>query len=346
MALEVITGGQTETIELPDFMEEMNNTIDNVNEYAWNRGLGLDWGMDCFNEVFEGLHPGFYIVGGQPNVGKSSLCLQMAWNIAKANRVLDERHKHKAYVMYFSLDDTVNEILPRIIANEKRIPINAVRMPEKYRHGHNGHAIMTRREAGFNMIKELTPYFKLIDPIIAPGAENIETIASIVASHNAKLKEYDDSYKLVIFIDNLHDIQFNSLNFKGDNNGKYEELSIFINNMSNTYDVPIICTAEFRKLNGPRRPTTDDVREAGKTGYKSKGTILCYNEVGLKGGSASVYWHRPEVEDKQPVLEAHVAKNKMGDIKRRYYFEFIPEYALCKEATREASRVYDQMVCG
>jgi replicative DNA helicase len=61
----------------PDFndllpiQQEMLDTINQVDEYCFNRGKlgGLDWGMESLNKAFDGLQPGLIIVAGQPNVG-------------------------------------------------------------------------------------------------------------------------------------------------------------------------------------------------------------------------------------------------------------------------------------
>jgi replicative DNA helicase len=90
----------------------------------------------------------------------------------------------------------------------------------------------------------------------------------------------------------------------------------------------------------------DDIKEANKIAYKAQATILCYNDVGLKGESANVYWQKDGSPAKQPVLEAFVGKNKLSDFKKRIFFEFMPELAYCKEATPQATIRYNQMIMG
>ncbi|UNY40012.1 hypothetical protein KLEB273_gp069 [Bacillus phage vB_BauM_KLEB27-3] len=55
----------------PVFMQKMRETIQSVKEYSWSRGEmgGLDWGIEQFNEAFEGLNTGVHLIGGQSNVG-------------------------------------------------------------------------------------------------------------------------------------------------------------------------------------------------------------------------------------------------------------------------------------
>lgn len=86
-----------------------------------------------------------------------------------------------------------------------------------------------------------------------------------------------------------------------------------------------------------------------KIAYEAKAILLCYNEVGLKGESASVYYNRGEPEFaqfKQPVLEVKVGKNKYTSYKGRMFYEFQPERSYLKEASDAATSKYSQMIIG
>jgi predicted ATP-dependent serine protease len=77
----------------PFFKTKMLKTIDEVDEYSWQRGEigGLDWGFEEFNKAFEGLNTGVHLFAGQSNVGKSGIMMQMGWQIAQANQIPTER---------------------------------------------------------------------------------------------------------------------------------------------------------------------------------------------------------------------------------------------------------------
>jgi replicative DNA helicase len=188
--------GQRPQIEVPSIMQEMTDIIEDVNQYTWDSGNGMNWGMQSLNEAFEGLNSGLHVVGGQPNVGKSSLCMQMAWSIAKSNQQPTATCKNIAYVLYISLDDTVRYILPRVVACEKKIPINVVKMPQKYRNSPEGLTLLTKREDGLRILKQNIKHFKIVDQANVPGIEDIETISSEIDRHNTKLKEINEDYKL------------------------------------------------------------------------------------------------------------------------------------------------------
>lgn len=329
--------------DLLEVQLEMLDTIEKVDEYSWRKGEigGLDWGIPSFNLAFDGLQPGLIMIAGQPNIGKSSLCMQLAWTISQSNReVIEGKRPNKAYVLYFSLDDNNTELLPRIVALDQKILINAVKAPKKYE---DDIVLMAKRAAGMENLKNNIGHFKIID---STKGSSIEFIEEEIRRHAIQLESADDTYKVVCIIDNFHDIGVDSINFGSNDNKKYDHLAGEISRIATQLDIPIICTAEFRKLNGTRRPTVDDIRESVKIGYEAKAIMLCYNEVGLRGEAASIYWQKPDSPYKQPVMEVKIGKNKYTSYKNRIFFEFMPEMAYLKSVNEEGTKHYNQMIIG
>lgn len=326
----------------PFFKTRMLQTIEDVNTYSWNRGEigGLDWGYDSFNKAFEGLNTGVHLIGGASNVGKSGLCMQLGQQIAKANQIPTPKRPKKAFVVYFSLDDSNNELLPRYIAIDQRIPINAVRFPKKYKDDIN---IMERREIGLQNLKNITDHLAMHD--VNDGSD-IEYIEEMAEKYFVELQKIDEAYQLVLIVDNFHDITVRDTKFGSDSNGKYDHIADKLTRLATRFDCPIICTAEFRKLNGNRRPILDDIKESSKIVYEAKAIILAYNEVGLRGQQANIFWQSGDRPDKRPVFEAHVGKNKFGSFKGRMFFEFMPEMSYFREVPQAAAQQYAQRITG
>lgn len=326
----------------PFFRAKMLKTIDDVDQYSWARGEigGLDWGFEGFNKAFEGLNTGVHLVAGQSNVGKSGIMMQMGWQIAQANRIPSKKQPRKAFVLYFSLDDSNNELLPRLVAIDQKIPINAVRFPKKYRD--NQH-FMDRREIGFDNLKEAVMHINMMDVNEGSSIEHIQRTTEKYALELAKL---DETYQIVVMIDNFHDVSVEDVQFGVEGSGKYDYIADQLSLLATKFDCPVICTAEFRKLNGNRRPKLDDIRESVKIVYEAKAIILCYNEVGLRGQQSGIFWNKPETQDKQPVFEAHIGKNKFGSFKGRFFFEFMPEMSYFREVTEAGAVRYSQMISG
>lgn len=327
---------------MPDFKLRMLNTIKDMDEYSWKRGEmgGLDWGFEEFNKAFEGLNTGVHLLAGQSNIGKSAMCMQLGWQIAKVNRVLDDKHTKKAFVLYFSLDDSANELLPRMIAIDQHIPINSVRFPKKYEHDT---ALMERRAIGLKALEQSVDYFALKDANDGTDIEYIEEQAKKFAFELAKI---DENYQIVLIIDNFHDITVKDPRIGGDNQKRFDHVAGELTRIATTLDCPIICTAEFRKLNGNRRPQLDDIRETVKIIYEAKAILLCYNEVGLRGQQAQIYWNRTDNPEKQPVYECRVGKNKFSSFKGRMFYEFIPEQSYFREVPQAGVQRYNQMISG
>lgn len=336
-------------IDNPPFATKMLKVIDEVNEYTWNRGElgGLDWGYESLNQAFEGLNTGIILVGGQSNVGKSSFMLQLTTRIANANRELSARITKKAYCVYFSLDDTNNELIPRLVAIDQQIKINAVSFPKKYEHNKE---VMDKRDLGFERLKNNVKYIGMQD---ANEGSSIEYIVETCRDLKLQLDAMEPNvYTLVIVIDNFHDVDVDAKGYTEDN-AKYDYISDKLGKLANELDSPIICSAEFKKIPGGRRPQRDDIRSSGKIAYEAKAILLCHNDYSIKQEQAGVFW---ELEDhserdgitttKMPVWEAQIDKNKFSSKKGRLYWEFIPDMATFKESSPEDSLKYTQMLQG
>lgn len=267
--------------------------------------------------------------------------MQLSWQIALANQEPTEENPFKSYVLYFSLDDNNNEILPRIVAIDQKIPINAVKSPKKYEDNPN---FVARRKVGMTRLKEGCRYFKIKD---ANGGTSVEWIEREIKRHYIQLQEKDENIKLVVFVDNFHDITIEDLRLS--DNEKYDYIADKLSQICTQLDIPIICTAEFRKLNSSRRPTMEDIRASIKIEYEAKAIMLCYNEVGMRGDSANIYWLDGTEQAgtaKRPVFEVHVGKNKYASFKGRLFFDFRPEMAHMTEADEEDTKRYNQMIHG
>lgn len=327
----------------PFFRTRMLKTIEDVEEYSWSRGEmgGLDWGFSSLNKAFEGLNTGVHLVAGQSNIGKSSFMLQLAWQVATCNQVITKEKPKKAFVLYFSLDDSNNELVPRLVAIDQRIPINVVRFPKKYE---DNSTYMEKRAQGVIKLKQTVDYINMQD---VNSGSDIETIEQTMEAYHVELKKTDPNYQLTVFIDNFHDITIGDEKLRSKTGGeKYDHIADALTKISTRFDAPIVCTAEFRKLNGNRRPTVDDIRDTVKILYEAKSVMLCYNEVSIRGQQATVHWTRPDHPDKQPIYEVAIGKNKLSSFKGQLFFEFIPEMAYCREVPEAGAQRYSQMVNG
>lgn len=328
----------------PMFAQNMLAEIKAVDEYCWSRGEmgGMDWGFECFNEAFEGLNTGVHLFAGQSNIGKSGLCMQLAWQIAYANRTPTPRNPRKAHVIYFSLDDSNNELMPRMVSISQKIPINVSRYPVK---NQDNKSYMDKRAKGFQELRESVMNLSMMD---SNKGTSIEFIEQQTLEISKELEQIDPAYNIVLVIDNFHDITVEAQGYS-DNNKRYDHISDQLSRIAQRFDAPIICTAEFRKLNGNRRPKIEDIRESVKIQYEAKAIILCYNEVSLRGPNAQIAWELQkqsgEVE-KMPIYECQVAKNKYSSFKGWEFFRFTPWLSTFTEVDKETARRYTMSITG
>lgn len=316
--------------DLPDDMDdiekEMARTIYKTDEAGWTKGDGILTGFPILDKRLDSIQPGLAFLAADSNTGKSSFLLSIGYNSSKHD---------DAYVLYFSLDDDVTNLLPRVVAMEKSIPINAIRLPYKYK---DYPSILKKRKEGIKDLYNVVNRFKLVGADTAHGVENME---EVIKRH----KEYADKKgkKLFVLIDNFHDLYSEEKDFY-DNNDKFAYLADVLKEWTKEYDIPVWCTAEVRKINSFRRPVKDDLLHAGKIKYKASLILMLHNDVGLQGQNSTVYYRNPDKPGKSPVLECHFDKNKLGSFKGRLFYEFIPEYAHFVEADEGDMERYSSLV--
>lgn len=342
----ILTEPVRQFIENPSFVQETIAAIDAVDEYAWNRGtMGLDSGFDCINAAFNGLNTGLIIFGGPSNSGKSAVLLQIMKQVAEKNQFITEDHPRMAFCLYFSLDDSNNELMPRIIAIDQDIPINYVLFPKKYA---TVPSVLDKRARGLQNLKDNARFFAMKD---ANSGNSVEYIERTMAYYQEQLEiSAPGQFRLVVFIDNFYDITVEASGY-AEENARYDFISGRLNELAIEYDAPVLCSGEFRKINVTKRPQLDDLKSSGKITYESKGVVLVYNEVGVKKDNANIYWemsdaHEPDLTVKMPVFEMDFAKNKFSSYKGRQYLRFVPDKASFYEVSDEETRIYHQMMKG
>jgi replicative DNA helicase len=316
---------------LRDYELEQWETLNDFEEKAWSdMNKGLSTGFDGIDKAIGGLQTGMHVIGGDSNIGKTSFISQMAFNVATKNP--------DAYVIDISLDDPMLDKVSRVIAAGKRVLINAVKTPEQYK---KFPKMLQRRSDGLKELRGMVNCYKTYDQNMS---SEVEKIKEVVKQHIVDLKEAGEKRQVCVFIDNFHDLTTDDREAQGSDKAKFTYLASFISDMATELDIPIVCSAEFKKLNGFRRPAIDDLREAVKIKYEAKSIMLCYNEVSLKGESAAVYFEKAGEDEKQPVYEVKFAKNKYSKFKGRVFFEGYPEMAYFIEADEASTKRYNNVI--
>lgn len=316
-----------------DYQLAMWETLDRFEYESWSpSNVGIKTGYNCIDKAFDGgLYPGFTVVAGDSNLGKTALMTNLAWNVIQNN--------NDVYVMDFSLDDSMADKLSRMAACSGKLIINAVKTPLRYQ---NYPLMLIRRKNAILNLRSMTDRYRAYDASFTTFVEDInqEIIDKLVYFDKNNIKK-----KVVVFIDNFHDMDIRdqpNLSAKD----KFDTLAQWCTDFSAKYNVTLVCSAELKKLNGVRRPQLDDLRETVKIKYAAKAVLLVYNEVHYKGESANIYYSITNNPYKQPIFEVHFAKNKYGTYKGRNFFEFYPDMAYLKECDPQAQKTYTSIVYG
>jgi len=117
-----------------DYIEVSKQQIIDFDCNSWKKGRG--WEIPeypMFNEAMEGLETGMFLVAGESNGGKSAWLLDMILKYSM-------NEKNKLYGIYFSLDDTADKLIPRILSanakldcnEESGVPISVFSKPKRY----------------------------------------------------------------------------------------------------------------------------------------------------------------------------------------------------------------------
>lgn len=322
----LVRNNMPDELRLDEIEKEMYKNIYKMDKKAWETGEGYKSGFDMLDEKLNGIQPGLSIIGADSNVGKSSFLLNIGFHTALNDDV---------YTLYFSFDDDVTNLMPRIIAMQQKIPINAIRMPKSFE---DYPAILKRRKKGIEDMYNMIDKFKIVD---AESARTIETLNKIILKHMEYVEKNDK--RLFVLIDSFHDVKTED-DFH-DENAKLEYIADRLETYAKEYNIPIWCTSEMKKLNAYRRPINDDIRHSSRIKYEAKLILLLHNDVSQKGASeASVYYRNPDRPGKSPVIEVDFGKNKLSSFKGRLYYEFIPEYASIIECSDEDKERYDSLV--
>ena len=247
-----------------NFFENMANDIDEFDKVAWENKAGFDTpSFPSFTEGLEGWSPGFYCFAGAANMGKTAIMLNIMEDLCM-------NADNKLFGVYFSLDDSKNKVIPRIVAMRELLPINVVAKPGRFKQmiidGHpdsiNIATQLDRREEGLQKLKSESNRFVIFD------SQEIRTIDDIYEKARqiyTYVKAIDEEMNIVIGIDSLKDIEIPDL--KLTTNERIDMVAKKIKDLSIELNCITFASMHLRKLNGNRRPTMDDLKDSNTLEY-------------------------------------------------------------------------------
>jgi replicative DNA helicase len=313
-----------------DILQEQNSFEKRLNDWeriAWTRTgklLGLPIpNFPILTQKIDGMQHALYLIAADTNIGKTCFLLNLAEGILQSNE--------KAFVLLFSIDDNINQIIPRMAALKSEIEINTIGNP-KFKIEKNEdltdteiNTLLRKREGTINKLKELSSRFAIKQQSDVKNIEEMEKYIKIYRTIAA-------DKQLIVMVDNLHRIKVRKkLNSVRE---QFMYISSVLKDWKDNYQVPVIATAELKKFGEIRKPRGDDIKEAKELQYDADMTALLYtdfyNEIGkvkLEHSDGQGYF--------KPVIEFRVIKNKTSSFKGNLYYKFFPEYSKLVECTQE-----------
>lgn len=81
---------------------------------------------------------------------------------------------------------------------------------------------------------------------------------------------------------------------------------------------------------------------------EAKAILLSFNEVSYRNQQANIFWLDEDdpTQEKKPVYEMHVGKNKFGSFKGRLFYNFKPHMSYFMEVPEAMTQKYNQMITG
>lgn len=329
-------------VSIEDFFNTSDSIYDEFEEYVMNKGNGFSCPhFKMFDEKMEGLESGLYMFAGESNSGKTALMMNLMMDFCT-------NKENNLFGVYFSLDDTRNELIPRIIAMYKDIPISVGSKPKRYMDiidaNEEGRTecedLLEKRRDGIKWLRSLNECFRIED-------SNRITCGEQMIDYLRKLKTYLATYapekSIIVAIDSMSDITFSSKHFKSD-----KELNDYIakevKNWSVELDIPIFGSLHLRKIEQNRRPNIADVKESGRYAYEASFLGVVYNDVSRNKQSATLFTNNPHTGLKDPVIELDWAKNKKSSFKGRTYHYFNPNHSLVRECDEDNVKRFNTLL--
>lgn len=220
--------------------------VDMIQEKFLNKGEGLpglktNW--DKFDTRIGGLpkEDCFMVLGGIPHSGKTSYFCHLGWNVAYFNE--------EVCVLYMSIDDSMSQIYPKLVAIQTGLPIDWISQPKRWLRDKGQ---MDRLNEGWSRVKSFVQSGRLEvrDNSFGTSVNYLESWIE------AKKKEYPGR-SVVAFLDNFHKLTEGGASIRE----RFRNASEHLKNISQSGRTTIAVTAELTKGTDPKNPTLRDLME-------------------------------------------------------------------------------------
>ena len=268
--------------EVLDRLSEMSESADHL--------PGLSTGLSALDNKITGLNRSdLILLAARPGMGKTSMALNMALNVAKGSRKT---------VAVFSLEMSREQLAMRLLSSEALVENTRLKTG-------------SLRETDWEKIAEAATVLNRLDVRIDDNP------LLSVADMNAKCRRLENLGLVVI--DYLQLMTSAGGKSGGGENRQQvvSDMSRMLKLMAKELDVPVICLSQLSRANEKRddkRPMLSDLRESGSIEQDADIVLFIYRDD---------YYN--EDTDKHNIAECIVAKNRHGET-GKVELRWMPEY--------------------
>lgn len=238
--------------------------------------IGLCTGFQAIDAKLLPLSPGqLILIAARPSMGKTSLALNLAENIALGRRQLSfgEQGDGRAPVGFFSLEMSKKELIGRFIASAARVPM------ERYINANLSRGEWQLVHSAANQVQDM-PMFIDDTPSISIG--QLRTRARrLVAKHGLRLLVVDHLGLMTVGSDKRGD---------RNRNDEVSQISRGLKGIAKELGIPVIALCQLNRdveRRDGNRPRMSDLRDSGSLEQDADTIIMLHREA---------YYHRGESE--------------------------------------------------
>lgn len=290
--------------------------------------INIPTGFTKLDEVLDGgLYEGLYTIGAESSLGKTTFCLQMADQIAKAGRD----------VLIFSLEMSKFELMAKSISRETSLRTNIEPYKKTSRSIMNYRLYSSFNQAELDLIEESTNAYEdfskhlyIYEGIGDLGFRQVaDTLEKLYRFHSADTEE---GYKPVVLIDYLqilapYDIKLNDKQ-------NIDKNILELKRLSRDYKIPIILISSLNRAsyNSHNKTISDvsmaDFKESGAIEYSSD--VLLGLQLKLEKDTTK---EDLKMMLKKPVrdMELIVLKNRNGERGKKLRYSYYTKFNQYKE---------------
>jgi len=271
---------------LPGVLDHLSE----MSEAGGQKLPGLSTGLSAVDAKISGLNKSdLVLLAARPGMGKTSMALNMALNVAKASGKT---------VAIFSLEMSREQLATRLLSSE---------------------ALVENTRLITGSLRE-TDWVKIADAASALSQTDIridDNPLLTVADMNAKCRRLENLGLVVIDYLQLMTSAGNK-GYSGENRQQaVSDISRMMKIMAKELDVPVLCLSQLSRANEKRddkRPMLSDLRESGAIEQDADIVLFLFRED-----------YYSEDSDKHNIAECIVAKNRHGET-GKVELRWMPEY--------------------